>query len=44
MAAAEQNLPTRTQTMSTDDDAVPGEDTSEVSNASVLCSTNCCVA
>ncbi|PSK50378.1 hypothetical protein B9Z65_322 [Elsinoe australis] len=30
MAAAEQNLPTRTQTMSTDDDAVPGEDTSEV--------------
>ncbi|KAF4549736.1 Hypothetical protein D9617_20g027920 [Elsinoe fawcettii] len=30
MAAAEQNLPTRTTTMSTDDDAVPGEDTSEV--------------
>ncbi|PNS21910.1 Phosphatidylinositol 4,5-bisphosphate-binding protein SLM2 [Sphaceloma murrayae] len=30
MAAAEQNLPTRTLTTSTDDDAVPGEDTSEV--------------
>ncbi|KAG8625356.1 hypothetical protein KVT40_007107 [Elsinoe batatas] len=30
MAAAEQNLPTRTTTMSTEDDAVPDEDTSEV--------------
>ncbi|KAF2224536.1 hypothetical protein BDZ85DRAFT_261133 [Elsinoe ampelina] len=30
MAAAEQHLPTRTTTMSTEDDAVPDEDTSEV--------------